>query len=168
MRTSKARKIEIVDSTATGSIFDPAAAAADRRWVSLGQDAAKSELYDRKARRNASVYQRNIESYIGTVNIPVGIAGPLRINGRAGPTEYRVPLATTEAALVASYNRGSRLLTDAGGCNARVVAEAVSRAPVFAFDNLTDAESFANFITTQSDNLLRARSVDFSQQVRRD
>jgi len=152
MRMSKTRKLEIVDSTTTGSIFDPAAIAADRRWASLGQDAAKSELYDRKARRNASVYQRNIESYIGTVNIPVGIAGPLRINGRRGPTEYRVPLATTEAALLASYNRGSRLLTDAGGCDARVVAEAVSRAPVFAFDTLTDAESFANFITTQSDN----------------
>jgi len=152
MRTSKARKLEIVDSTTTGSIVDPAAAAADRRWASLDQDAAKSELYDRKARRNASVYQRNIESYIGTVNIPVGIAGPLRINGRAGPREYRVPLATTEAALLASYNRGSRLLTDAGGCNARVVAEAVSRVPVFAFDNVTDAESFASFITTQSEN----------------
>jgi hydroxymethylglutaryl-CoA reductase (NADPH) len=153
MHANSARRFEVIDSARTGSPFDQAVIDADRRWTGLDQEDAKSELFDSKARANASAYQRNIESYIGTVSVPVGLAGPLRINSRVGTTDYRVPLATTEAALVASYNRGSRLLTAAGGCNARVVAEAVSRAPVFAFEALTDAEAFADFITTHSDTL---------------
>ena len=153
MDTNRARRFEIVDSARTGSPFDQAVTDADRRWTSLGQHDAKSELLDAKARANASVYRCNIESYVGTVNIPVGIAGPLRIHGRAGTADYRVPLATTEAALVASYNRGSRLLTAAGGCNTRVVDEAVSRTPVFALSSLIDAEVFAEFICKHSANL---------------
>jgi len=153
MHINSARRFEVIDSASTTSPFDQAVTDADRRWKSLDQEDAKSEIFDSKARANASAYQRNIESYIGTVNTPVGLAGPLRVNSRVGTTDYRVPLATTEAALVASYNRGSRLLTAAGGCNARVVDEAVSRAPVFVFDALTDAEAFADFITAHSDDL---------------
>ncbi len=153
MNTSSARKFEIVGTEMAESQFDQAIIDADRRWASLSQDDAKSELFDAKARASASAYQRNIESYIGTVSIPVGIAGPLRIHGRSGTAEYRVPLATTEAALVASYNRGSRLLTAAGGCNALVVDEGLSRTPVFAFDSLTDAEAFADFVSQHSDQL---------------
>lgn len=150
MDRNGARRFEVVDAA---NPFDQAAADADRRWTRLDQDQARSELYDAKARTNASAYQRNIESYIGTVNIPVGLAGPLRIHGHAGTTDYRVPLATTEAALVASYNRGANLLTAAGGCSACVVEEAVSRTPVFAFDRLADAKTFADFIDTHSDSL---------------
>lgn len=150
MDRNGARRFEVVDAA---NPFDQAAADADRRWTRLDQDQARSELYDAKARTNASAYQRNIESYIGTVNIPVGLAGPLRIHGHAGTTDYRVPLATTEAALVASYNRGANLLTAAGGCSACVVEEAVSRTPVFVFDRLADAKTFADFIDTHSDSL---------------
>ena len=153
MDTSRARRFELVDSAGSEYAFDQAVTDADRRWTNLGQHDAKSELLDAKARANASAYKLNIESYIGTVSIPVGIAGPLRIHGRTGTTEYRVPLATTEAALVASYNRGSKLLTAAGGCNARVVDEAVSRTPVFVFDSLSDAEIFANFIGKHDNNM---------------
>jgi hydroxymethylglutaryl-CoA reductase (NADPH) len=153
MDTNRAGRFNIVDTAGTGCLFDQAVTDADRRWISIGQDSAKSELLDGKARANASVYRCNIESYVGTVSIPVGIAGPLRIHGRAGTADYRVPLATTEAALVASYNRGSRLLTAAGGCNTRVVDEAVSRTPVFAFDSLMDAEVFADFICENSASL---------------
>lgn len=151
MHSGKTHKLELVDTLATGSRLDPAVVAANRRWVSLATNDAKSELFDEKARANASVYQCNIESYIGTVNIPLGVAGPLRIHGSSGTNDYRVPLATTEAALVASYNRGSRLLTAAGGCNARVVDESVNRTPVFAFESLTDAETFAKFVGRRDD-----------------
>ncbi len=153
MKTSRARRFKVVERAGTECPFDQAAVDTDRRWASLGHDDSKSELLDSKARANASLYQCNIESYIGTVNIPVGIAGPLRIHGRAGTTDYRVPLATTEAALVASYNRGARLLTAAGGCDARVVDVAVSRTPVFSFNRLTDAETFADFVSKHGDEL---------------
>ena len=52
--------------------------------------------------------------------MPVGLAGPLRVNGLFAHGDYYVPLATTEAALVASYARGARLITEAGGCTALV------------------------------------------------
>jgi len=134
--------------------FDSAALDAARRWKRLTMssaqaehlDTARAELYHQRARDNAALYQRNIESYIGTVDIPVGLAGPLRIKGRQRLKDYQVPLATTEAALVASYNRGSQLITAAGGCNARVLDQAVSRTPMFAFRNVIDAERFAKFV----------------------
>lgn len=153
MHTSRARRLKVIDSTRADKPFAEAITDANRRWTSLDNDDAKSELFDGKARANATVYQRNIESYVGTVNIPVGIAGPLRIHGGSGTTDYRVPLATTEAALVASYNRGARLLTATGGCEVRIVDEAVSRVPVFAFDRLTEAKTFADFITAHGDSL---------------
>ena len=130
--------------------IDSAALDAARRWKRLNLDTARAELYHRRARDNAARFQRNIESYIGTVDMPVGLAGPLRVKGRQRLKDYQVPLATTEAALVASYNRGSQLITAAGGCNARVLDQAVSRTPMFAFKSVIDAERFANFVVERS------------------
>ena len=48
---------------------------------------------------------------IGAVQVPIGIAGPLRIKSR----DYYIPLATTEGALVASINRGCKAITESGG-----------------------------------------------------
>jgi hydroxymethylglutaryl-CoA reductase (NADPH) len=127
-----------------------------REWNALQLPAAKVELFNRKARETAGIYRNNIEGYIGTVNVPVGIAGPLRINGGGGTTEYKVPLATTEAALVASYNRGAGILTSVGGCNVRVVDEGVSRTPMFAFDSVIEAAQFADFINA---NVARMQEV---------
>ncbi len=126
---------------------------AARRWAPLDVPAAKAEIYDAKARETASAYARNIENYIGTVSIPVGTAGPLRINGRAETREYTVPLATSEAALVASYNRGARVISAAGGCNVRVVDEGVSRTPMFAFETIVEAECFSRLLLAHKDRL---------------
>jgi len=130
------------EEEAQGSIAFEAA----RHWHDLQLPAAKAELFDQKARQAAPTFQNNIESYIGTISVPVGLAGPLRINSRRGSSEYRVPLATTEAALVASYNRGSGILTSVGGCNVAVVDEGVSRTPMFAFDSIFEAAQFAKFV----------------------
>ena len=62
-------------------------------------------------------YRRMVENFIGTVEVPVGLAGPLKIEGGFAAGEYHVPLATTEAALVASYSRGASTMTEAGGCH---------------------------------------------------
>ena len=66
----------------------------------------------------ANAYEHNIENHVGVARVPVGLAGPLRISGTAARGEYSIPLATTEAALVASYNRGMRLISLGGGCSA--------------------------------------------------
>ena len=57
----------------------------------------------------------NIENFIGVAQVPIGLAGPLRVNGEHASGDYYIPLATTEGTLVASYNR-------ACGCSARPVA----------------------------------------------
>jgi len=127
-----------------------------RRWTRLGNPAARAELFDRKARDTIAEYRSNIENYIGTISMPVGVAGPLRINGGAGTTDYMVPLATTEAALVASYHRGARLVTAAGGCDVRILSTGVARTPMFAFRGVHEARQFSDFVLA---NVERLRQV---------
>jgi hydroxymethylglutaryl-CoA reductase (NADPH) len=80
--------------------------------------------------------------------MPVGLAGPLRVNGAHALGDYYVPLATTEAALVASYSRGAQLITEAGGCTSIVLNEGVTRAPGFRFETLADAAVFVAWAST--------------------
>ena len=93
-----------------------------------------------------SCYSRNIENFIGLVQLPVGLAGPLRVNGLFAQGDYYLPLATTEAALVASYHRGACLLSQIGGCSAMLLAEGVSRSPGFAFATARQAGLFAAWV----------------------
>jgi hydroxymethylglutaryl-CoA reductase (NADPH) len=113
------------------------------RWSYLpGADSARPVLLDPVTAQQATAYARNVENFIGTVKVPVGIAGPVRVNGSHAHGDYYVPMATTEATLVASYSRGAQLITDAGGCSAVTTNEGVSRAPGFAFRTLHEAGQF--------------------------
>lgn len=123
--------------------------AIERRWNLLGSGAGRDALLDPQTKAECELYARNIENFVGTVKLPVGVAGPLRVNGLHAQADYYVPLATTEAALVASYNRGARVIGEAGGCTAFVLAEGVSRAPAFAFANLADAGEFVGWALSQ-------------------
>jgi len=135
----------------------PNADGLEQRWQLLGRaDEIREQLADDWLLDRRSVYQRNIENLIGTVKVPVGLAGPLRVNGSAAYGDYYLPLATTEAALVASYSRGSVLITEAGGCSAVVLDEGVRRTPGFAFTNLTEA---CKFVTWVNDHLEQLRAV---------
>jgi hydroxymethylglutaryl-CoA reductase (NADPH) len=86
-------------------------------------EADKVELYDAKAQEQLERYEHNVENYIGTVRLPVGVIGPLRVNGIFAKGDFYVPLATSEAALVASYGRGARLISSVGGCTTGTLAE---------------------------------------------
>lgn len=127
-----------------------------RRWELLpGATDSRGELLDADTDSRKERYKRNIEHFIGTVKIPVGLAGPLRINGLFASGDYYVPLATTEAALVASYSRGSHLLTEAGGCTSVVLNEGVCRAPGYAFRNLREAGVFVLWATEHVNDFRR-------------
>jgi hydroxymethylglutaryl-CoA reductase (NADPH) len=113
-------------------------------------------LYDATAQSDIALYGRNIENYVGNLRVPMGAIGPLRINGLFARGDHYIPLATTEAALVASYGRGARLISAAGGCAAAVLAEGVHRAPGFAFRNLADAGQFVLWVMNSEDRLRTA------------
>lgn len=111
-------------------------------WQEIGGNPALREVLLDRVSEDLSLYQGNIENAIGLLRMPIGLAGPLRVNGMAAKGDYPIPLATTEAALVASYHRGCRLLTAAGGCTALVLYESLSRAPGFVFETTADACRF--------------------------
>jgi len=101
-------------------------------------------------------YAGNIESMIGTVKIPVGVAGPLRVNGLHASGDYMIPLATTEAALVASYDRGAHAVALAGGATSALTSEGMLRAPGSAFSSIFEAGMFAIWCVDSFEELKRA------------
>jgi hydroxymethylglutaryl-CoA reductase (NADPH) len=98
----------------------------------------------------------NIENFSGVAQVPLGVAGPFRINGEHAHGDFYVPLATTEGTLVASYNRGMRLLNECGGVRASVVDEQMQRAPVFVFDDAVAAREFGRWVDEHEDGIRAA------------
>jgi hydroxymethylglutaryl-CoA reductase (NADPH) len=88
----------------------------------------------------------NIENFTGVAQVPIGIAGPLLINGEHAQGEFFVPLATTEGTLISSYNRGMRLLTESGGVKTTVVDDAMQRAPVFVLGDALQARELGLWV----------------------
>ncbi len=88
------------------------------------------------------VMSGNIENMFGVAQIPIGVAGPLLVNGEHAQGEFFVPMATVEGTMLASYNRGMRVIREAGGVLTTVSAEVMQRAPVFVFKTARDARDF--------------------------
>ena len=91
----------------------------------------------------------NIENYLGMARVPVGLAGPLLLNGDHAQGTFNVPLATTEGALVASFSRGMKAITESGGAAVTVLAEGVQRSPFFRLRDLRAATEFVLWIAEQ-------------------
>jgi hydroxymethylglutaryl-CoA reductase (NADPH) len=88
----------------------------------------------------------NCENFTGVVQVPIGFAGPLTINGEHAKGDFIIPLATTEGTLIASYNRGMKLLNLSGGVKVTVVGDAMQRAPVFVFEDARQARDFERWM----------------------
>jgi hydroxymethylglutaryl-CoA reductase (NADPH) len=89
---------------------------------------------------------RNIENMVGAAQVPVGVAGPLKVKGEYAVGEFYVPLATTEGALVASVNRGCGAITRAGGADVRILRDGMTRAPVFSTRDILHARAVKEFV----------------------
>jgi len=89
---------------------------------------------------------RNCENTIGSVKVPVGIAGPLEVRGEYAKGLYYVPIATTEGALVASINRGCAAASSSGGVYVRILDDKITRAPVFKVPTIDKALEFVKWI----------------------
>lgn len=93
-----------------------------------------------------AITRGNIENFTGVAQVPIGFAGPLRVNGEYARGEFLIPLATTEGSLVASYSRGMKVLNLSGGVTCTISADCMQRAPVFIFDSAREARGFRDWI----------------------
>lgn len=89
-----------------------------------------------------SILGQCCEMPVGYVQIPVGIAGPLLLDGK----EYSVPMATTEGCLVASTNRGCKAIYVSGGASSVVLRDAMTRAPIVRFASAKRAAQLKFFM----------------------
>ena len=88
----------------------------------------------------------NCEHFTGVAQIPIGFAGPIHINGEHAQGDFLIPMATTEGTLVASYNRGMKVVNLCGGVRVSVVADAMQRAPVFVFEDARAGRDFVKWV----------------------
>jgi hydroxymethylglutaryl-CoA reductase (NADPH) len=95
----------------------------------------------------------NIESIFGVAQVPIGLAGPLLINGEYAQGEFYVPMATVEGTMLASYNRGMKVIREAGGVMTTVVGQAMQRAPCFVLRNGRDARDFEQWLVEHFDEI---------------
>ena len=110
--------------------------------------------------------KQNCENMIGITQIPMGVIGPLKINGQyVQGEELLVPLATTEGALIASTNRGCRALREAGGAVVRVENVGITRAPVFRTSGIVQTTEFLEWIQDHEGEI-RARLEENSRFLR--
>lgn len=104
----------------------------------------------------------NIENFIGIVQMPVGVAGPVVINGEHADGRFYVPLATTEGTLVASYSRGMRVINECGGVKTTVVEQYMQRAPAFIFEDARAARDFGEWLDANFDAVKQAAETTTS------
>ncbi len=95
----------------------------------------------------------NIENFTGVAQVPIGFAGPLTIHGEHVDGDVIVPMATAEGTLVASYNRGMKIINLSGGVTCSVVGDSMQRAPVFVFDNARQARDFVQWVEEHIDEI---------------
>lgn len=129
-----------------------AEAAAQRRAFAAGQTGAALDTVGTYAIDPAQC-RGNIEHFIGCAQVPIGLAGPLRVNGEHAQGEFYVPLATTEGTLVASYNRGMKLLTESGGATVTISEDIMQRSPGFIFESAREAKAFRAWVVERFDDI---------------
>ena len=136
---------------------DSTADTVDGIWAQLeasGVDpSARARIADPVSIEGASAYGRSIENFIGTTKVPMGVIGPVVVNGVHANSEYLVPMATSEAALIASYARGAHVTAMAGGIRAGLLGEGVLRTPAFVFDDMLQCGLFIDWIARNAETL---------------
>src|SRR3954471_2816556 len=120
--------------------------AAEARRDFLEQQAGASLEHVGSYSFDPSILPGNVEHFTGVAQVPLGVAGPLLVNGEHAQGEFYVPMATAEGTLVASYNRGMKLVREAGGVTTTVMDDAMQRAPAFLFESARGAREFGHWL----------------------
>lgn len=137
--------------------FQPADIHQRHQFLEQHTGVSLAPLFDESL--NADTLKGNIENAIGTASVPVGIAGPLHVQGQYASGGFYVPLATTEGSMVASYHRGMKLFNADNPVKTVISGENMQRSPVFCFDSLIDATAFAHWLPSQLPALQQQVSI---------
>jgi len=169
------RDVELVPRLEDGG-YSKEAIEARRRWLADRTGAALAHVGAGSIAGEA--LRGNVENPIGAAQVPLGIAGPLRVDGEHARGNFYVPLATTEGALVRSYERGMVALSRAGGARVRLWLDENRVAPVFLLDDVGAAREFAREVaacfagvraaaesTTRHGRLLRLETHPIGREV---
>jgi hydroxymethylglutaryl-CoA reductase (NADPH) len=115
-----------------------------RRWLMQNTGHSLEATADTSLRPDEA--RGLIENLVGAVQMPLGVAGPIQVNGTHARGAYYVPFATTEGTLVSTYQYGMRAVTEAGGANAHVLADSLDITPCFMLATASDAISFSQWL----------------------
>jgi hydroxymethylglutaryl-CoA reductase (NADPH) len=107
----------------------------------------------------------NIENYIGSVQIPLGIAGPIFIKGMYVNEYMPIPIASTEGALVSSISRGGYTCNICGGIQTHVLRQTMLRAPAFFCKDMQGAINLEKWIMEHID-IIKAKAESVSSIAR--
>lgn len=99
-------------------------------------------------------FRGNIENFVGVAQVPIGIVGPLLVKGDFADGIFYVPFATTEGAIVETYQRGAISLTKSGGTSVFVGTDENHLDPIFLFKNNSEARDFISWI---NNNFIRIK-----------
>jgi len=97
----------------------------------------------------------NCENFVGVAQVPIALAGPLHVCGEHAQGRFLIPLAISEGTLVASYNRGMKVLNLCGGVKVTVVGDAMQRAPAFIFQDARAGRDFAQRVQANLPDIRR-------------
>ncbi|HVK39195.1 MAG TPA: phosphotransferase [Candidatus Kapabacteria bacterium] len=106
-----------------------------------------------EARLGPEQVRNNIESFVGTVEVPLGLLGPLLFRNQDGVEPVHALAGTLEGALIASINRGARAVSLGGGFSAHVLHQKMIRTPMFIFESLAESVRFAEWIEVHTGEL---------------
>jgi hydroxymethylglutaryl-CoA reductase (NADPH) len=133
--------------------YSPEIVAARQRYVEE-RTGVKLEHLNRPS-FDPHITDGNVENFIGVAQVPLGLAGPVRVNGEHAQGDFLVPMATAEGTLVASYNRGMKVLNACGGATVSVVDDCMQRAPVFIFESAREARDFKTWVDEHLDEIAK-------------
>ena len=130
--------------------------AAERRRAFLAEQTGAGLEHVGAYSFDPELVQGNVEHFTGVAQVPIGVAGPLLVDGEHAQGEFYVPLATAEGTLVASYNRGMKLLREAGGVKTTILDDRMQRAPAFLFPSAREARDFGRWLGEHFDEIAEA------------
>ncbi len=133
---------------------------ARQKWIQKHTNAALDNINQSIFNSNPVALAGNIENYIGAVQIPLGIAGPVNVKGSYIDGYAVIPIATSEGALISSITRGARACNEAGGVNVHVNHQYMLRAPVFLCKDIHGALMLEHWVNLNFQRIkFKAESV---------